>query len=378
MAKTTVKTSLQGGRAQQGGSLPKAYTPKEINEYLDRHVIGQDEAKKVLSIAVYNHYKRLIAKESSVPGCRLEKSNVLLLGNTGCGKTHIVKTIARMLGVPCYIQDCTKLTAAGYVGSDVEECITGLLRECDYDIQKAQRGIVMLDEIDKIAAKGSGPSITRDVSGECVQQSLLKMVEGDTVGVMPQGGRKHPEVPLLYVDTSEILFIASGAFVGIEDIIGRRIGTGLRKIGFGGADRQVDSTDKSVVRFTSPEDLRDFGMIPEFVGRFPVVTYVNPLEEKDLVRILTEPQDSLVRQYRTLLEMDGWAVDFEDGALEMIARHAMALGTGARGLRCMMELVMRDIMFDAPSSSSRRRLTKISADYVKEHLGSVVRIKDAV
>ena len=374
MAKTTVKTS----KVQQGVSLPKAYTPKAIKEYLDRHVIGQDEAKKVLSIAVYNHYKRLIAKESSVPGCRIEKSNVLLLGNTGCGKTHIVKTIARMLGVPCYIQDCTKLTAAGYVGNDVEECITGLLRECDYDIQKAQRGIVMLDEIDKIAAKGSGPSIIRDVSGECVQQSLLKMVEGDTVGVMPQGGRKHPEVPLLYVDTSEILFIASGAFVGIEDIIGRRIGTGLRKIGYGSEDKPEQTADKSVVRFTSPEDLRDFGMIPEFVGRFPVVTYVNPLGEKDLARILTEPQDSLVRQYRTLLEMDGWSVDFEDGALEMIARHAMALGTGARGLRCMMELVMRDIMFDAPSSSSRRRLTKISADYVKERLSSVVRMKDAV
>lgn len=377
MTKTTGKTSLRGGQAQSA-FLPKAYTPKAIKEYLDRHVIGQDEAKKVLSIAVYNHYKRLIAKESSVPGCRIDKSNVLLLGNTGCGKTHIVKTIARMLGVPCYIQDCTKLTAAGYVGSDVEECITGLLRECDYDIQKAQRGIVMLDEIDKIAAKGSGPSIVRDVSGECVQQSLLKMVEGDTVGVMPQGGRKHPEVPLLYVNTSEILFIASGAFVGIEDIIGRRIGTGLRKIGFAGAEKPVETADKSVVRFTSPEDLRDFGMIPEFVGRFPVVTYVNPLGEQDLVRILTEPEDSLVRQYRTLLEMDGWQVDFEDGALEMIARHAMALGTGARGLRCMMELVMRDIMFDAPSSSSRRRSTKISADYVKERLGSVVRIKDAV
>ena len=325
--------------------------PDQIKAYLDKYVIGQDEAKKTLSVAVYNHYKRIIHKDD--PECRveLEKSNVMLLGDTGCGKTHMVKTIARLLNVPCYIQDCTKITASGYVGSDVEDCLVGLLRACNYNMEMAQMGIVVLDEGDKIAKKEAGQSVIRDVSGECVQQSLLKIVEGDIVGVPPMGGRKHPEQPLIYVDTTNILFILSGAFVGLQDIIARRIGKDFSRIGFSSGPEKY--SDGNILSDVTAQDIREFGMIPEFVGRFPVLTYVEPLKVSDLERILVEPQNALTKQYVELLREDGLQLTFTPEALNIIAERAVELKTGARGLRHIMESVMRDIMFDAPRMSSK-------------------------
>ena len=325
--------------------------PDELKAVLDRRVIGQEEAKKTLSVAVYNHYKRIRHRDD--PGCkvRLDKSNVILLGGTGCGKTLLVKTIAEALDVPCYIQDCTKITASGYVGSDVEDCLAGLLRSCDYDLEKAQRGIVMLDEGDKIAKREAGPSITRDVSGECVQQSLLKIVEGDLVGVPPMGGRKHPEQPLIYVDTKDILFILSGAFVGLEDIVARRTGRDASRIGFTAPGN--DGRRDRILADVSAQDLREFGFIPEFTGRFSVITHVDPLDEEALRRILTEPQDSLTAQYEELLREDGVSLRFTPGAIAAVAHEAHALGTGARGLRSILEKVMRDIMFEAPARAER-------------------------
>lgn len=326
-------------------------TPDQLKEVLDRHVIGQDEAKKTLAVAVYNHYKRILHRNDPKCKVRLDKSNVLLLGPTGCGKTLLVKTIADALDVPCYIQDCTKITASGYVGSDVEDCLVGLLRASNYNMAKAEMGIVMLDEGDKIAKREAGPSITRDVSGECVQQSLLKIVEGDLVGVPPAGGRKHPEQPLLYVNTQNILFILSGAFVGLEDIIAKRIGTSSSRIGFTTSEGSPER--KTPLSEVSAQDLRGFGFIPEFTGRFPIVTHVDPLDEDSLVRILTEPEDSLVAQYTELLREDGISLSFSPGALSAVAREAETLGTGARGLRGILEKVMRDIMFEAPRRAGK-------------------------
>lgn len=343
--------------------------PDQMKEQLDRYVIGQDEAKKTLSVAVYNHYKRIRHKYDQNCKVRLDKSNVILLGPTGSGKTLLVKTIAQMLDVPCYIQDCTKITASGYVGSDVEDCLCGLLRSCDYDLRRAQRGIVMLDEGDKIARKEAGPSITRDVSGECVQQSLLKIVEGDLVGVPPQGGRKHPEQELIYVDTTDILFILSGAFVGLEDIIGRRLGRGVCKIGFNQMEKE-DSHQVNLLGSVCPQDIRDFGFIPEFIGRFPVITHVDPLGKDELLRILTEPQNTITSQYVELLRQDGIALSFSPGALDAITEAAMSLGTGARGLRMIMERVMRDILYEAPRSAALHRLRKFSVE--KEHVYSAL------
>lgn len=344
-------------------------SPEQMKKHLDRFVIGQDDAKMTLSVAIYNHYKRIILREKN-GNCAVDKSNIILLGPTGCGKTLMVKTIAKMLDVPCYIQDSTKMTAAGYVGSDVEDCLVGLLRNCNYDIPRAQRGIVILDEIDKNATKGAGPSITRDVSGECVQQSLLKLVEGDTVGVMPAGGRRHPEAPLLYVDTTDILFIASGAFVGIDDIIARRLGTAANRIGFSTPDNAGSKEEgHNILADITPADLRQFGLIPEFVGRFPVTTYVNDLRREDLVRILQEPANSLVRQYTTLLEMDGCELSFEPAALDEIADLAIATGTGARGLRNITEKVMRDIMYSAPSMKGKKKHIVITREMVCEKNG---------
>lgn len=337
--------------------------PDQIKEYLDKYIIGQDEAKKILSIAVYNHYKRIIHnnndKQSDI---ELDKSNIMLMGSTGCGKTLMVKTIAKLLNVPCYIQDCTKITASGYVGSDVEECLVGLLRSCDYDIDAAQLGIVMLDEGDKIAKKDAGPSITRDVSGECVQQSLLKIVEGDVVGVPPQGGRKHPEQSFLYVDTTNILFIMSGAFVGLEDIIKRRMGSNT--IGFN-ANRNIEHMDKDeYINYTIPQDVRDYGMIPELVGRFPIITNVNKLDKEALIKILKEPKNSIVKQYTELLAMDGVTLTFTDDALDKIAELTLTLDTGARGLRTIVETVMTDIMYEAPMSKKKKYV--VTADIVIE------------
>ncbi len=324
-------------------------SPDVIKAVLDRHVIGQDEAKKTLAVAVYNHYKRIQHRNDPECRVRLGKSNVILLGGTGCGKTLLVRTIAEALDIPCYIQDCTKITASGYVGSDVEDCLAGLLRACNYKLDKAERGIVMLDEGDKIARREAGPSITRDVSGECVQQSLLKIVDGDLVGVPPMGGRKHPEQPLIYVNTENILFILSGAFVGLEEIIARRTGRSSSKIGFTATGDRSDM--EGILSDVTAQDLREFGFIPEFTGRFPVVTHVDPLDESALRRILTEPQDSLTAQYEELFREDGITLNFSPGALDAVAREAIKLGTGARGLRGIMEKVMMDIMFHAPEKA---------------------------
>ncbi len=321
--------------------------PDQIKAHLDKYVIGQEEAKKTLSVAVYNHYKRLRHRDDPACKVKLDKSNIILLGPTGCGKTLMVQTIAKLMDVPCYIQDSTKLTASGYVGSDVEDCLVGLLRACNYDIAKAQRGIVVLDEGDKIAKKEAGISITRDVSGECVQQSLLKIVEGDLVGVPPMGGRKHPEQSLLYIDTTDILFILSGAFVGLDSIISRRTGKDSTRIGFSSAAPASAGSD-DILNDVTPEDIRRFGMIPEFIGRFPVITHVEGLDKEALVRILTEPKNSITKQYQELLREDGIDLSFDKEALLLIAEAAIRQGTGARGLRIIMEKVMRDIMYDAP------------------------------
>ena len=334
--------------------------PDQIKTYLDRHVIGQDEAKKTLAVAVYNHYKRILHKDDPTSKVHLEKSNIILLGPTGCGKTLLVKTIAKMLNVPCYIQDTTKLTASGYVGSDVEDCLVGLLRACDYNMKKACKGIVMLDEGDKIAKKDAGVSVTRDVSGECVQQSLLKIIEGDLVGVPPMGGRKHPEQDLLYVNTTDILFILSGAFVGLDEIVARRMGCGSRRIGFGQGTAATPEQEKDILRYVTPEDLRDFGLIPEFIGRFPVITHVEQMERDALLKILTEPEDALTGQYAELLRQDGVMLNFAPDALEAIADAAIEMGTGARGLRLIMEKVMRDIMYDTPLLVAKKKTSSLT------------------
>lgn len=331
-------------------------TPAEIKAYLDEYVIGQDEAKKVLSVAVYNHFKKILYGQDSVSDTEMEKSNIILMGETGSGKTYLAKTIARLLNVPCYIQDCTKVTQAGYVGSDVEDCLVGLLRMCNYDIRRAEMGIVVLDEIDKCAKREAGPSITRDVQGEGVQQSLLKMVEGDVVGVPPAGGRKHPEQPLLYVNTKNILFIASGAFVGLDKIVQKRMGH--RAIGFASSAATSGLLQDEALDYATPQDLKDFGLIPEFVGRFPIIANVHKLDKQALVRILTEPKNSIIRQYTELLSMDHVRLQFTTEALDTIAGIASALGTGARGLRSIVETVMTDIMFTAPTESRKRTPAK--------------------
>lgn len=344
MANSVEKTKAAG--------LHNIPTPAEIMNHLNSFVIGQEEAKKTLSVAVYNHYRRLqlTAIRDEKQKWSYGKSNIILLGPTGCGKTALVKCLANYLGVPCYIADATTITQAGYVGDDVETLLVGLLRACDHDIEKAQRGIVFIDEIDKIAKRNYNANITRDVVGEGVQQALLKIVEGNIVGVPPRGGRKHPEAELVYVDTTNILFIASGAFVGMEDIIRKRLGHSINSIGFTGTkEKKEDEKEMSVLSRILPEDLYRFGMIPEFVGRFPIVTYVNPLRREDLVNIISKPEDSLLRQYTELLGFDGIQIMFTRGAFNAIADLALEMGTGARALRSVMEMTLRDLMFDAPS-----------------------------
>ncbi len=349
--------------------------PNEIKKILDDYVIGQEEAKKTLSVAVYNHYKMVTynenKKETDEP---LGKSNVILLGETGSGKTLLVKTIAKLLNVPCYIGNATSITESGYVGDDIESLLVGLLRECDYDIEKAEKGIVFIDEIDKIAKKTAGVSINRDVSGEGVQQGLLKMVEGNVVGVPPFGGRKHPEQPLLYIDTTNILFIGSGAFVGISDIVKRRLGSS--KIGFQTDTKSAIDKDKDYIDYVTPQDLKDYGFIPEFVGRFPVIANVNKLTEDDLVRILTEPKDSLVSQYKCMLFFDGCKLTYDEDALRVIAKAALALKTGARGLRNIMETIMIDYMYDVPTNNIKR--LNITKKDVIEKLNSRCKYRDVI
>ena len=349
----------------RGGMLRvmSRYRPSRVKEYLDRHVVGQEEAKRTLSVAVYNHMKRSLLRAAGGTS-PARKSNVILLGGTGCGKTLLARRIADYMKVPCHICDCTKFTASGYIGLDAENCIAGLLRACNYDVEKARHGIVVLDEIDKNAARYAGTSATRDVNGECVQQSLLRIVEGDLMNVPAPGGRKLSQQQAIQVDTSDILFIATGAFTGIDEIVARRTRGG--RIGFGKAGGAA-GTDGQTDRVT-PQDLRDFGLIPEFVGRFPVIARLDDLGREDLVRILTEPEESLVREYRELLEMDGVELTFETEALDAVAERALGLGTGARGLRGVMEDIMRDVMFDAPDLEGGKRSITVTRGMVGDSL----------
>ncbi len=349
------RTELEGNLVLQ--------KPSEIKGYLDEYIIGQDEAKKVLSVAVYNHYKRLMQKVVANDEVEIEKSNIILVGETGTGKTLLAKTIAKMLNVPFAIADATVLTEAGYVGEDVESILSRLLQAADYDVSKAERGIVFIDEIDKISRKSDGPSITRDVSGEGVQQALLKLLEGSIVNVPPQGGRKHPEQKLIQVDTRKILFICGGAFDGIQKIIARRVRSSA--VGYS-ASKAARIGDENLLQYVGPTDLRAFGLIPELIGRFPVLSYLDPLDRESLRRILTEPKNALVKQYIKLFEMDRVKISFDKKVLDFIVERAMDYKLGARGLRSICEAIMTDAMYEVPSSNDRPSELRITLSYARE------------
>lgn len=344
--------------------------PKQIKEFIDQYVINQEQAKKVLSVAVYNHYKRLtqVISDNDV---EIEKSNIIMVGETGTGKTLLARTIAKMLHVPFAIVDATVLTEAGYVGEDIESLLTRLLQAADYDVKAAERGIVFIDEIDKIARKGDNPSITRDVSGEGVQQGLLKLLEGSIVNVPPQGGRKHPDQKMIAVDTKNILFICGGAFEGIEKIIAKRLNTQV--MGYGSHKKQAEVDKNNLLQYIIPEDVRKFGLIPEIVGRLPVLTHLEPLDRETLRRILTEPKNSIIKQYIKLFEMDGIKLNFTEDALDYIVDLAVTFKLGARGLRAICESIMLEAMFDLPSGNTKT--FTVDKKYAEDKLDKKKKVK---
>lgn len=346
----------------------KLLKPIEIKEFLDQYVIGQEEAKKYLSVAVYNHYKRLMqTNQKDQEEVEIEKSNIILVGETGTGKTLLARTIAKMLHVPFTIVDATVLTEAGYVGEDIESILTRLLQVADYNVEAAEKGIVFIDEIDKIARKSDNPSITRDVSGEGVQQGLLKLLEGSVINVPPQGGRKHPDQKMIAVNTKNILFVCGGAFDGIERKIGQRLNTQV--VGYS-ASKEKDHIDReNLLQYIAPQDLKSFGLIPEIIGRLPVLTYLNPLKKDALRRILTEPKNALVKQYHKLFEMDGIDLSFEEEVFDYIVDKAVEFKLGARGLRSICEAIMMDVMFDMPSKKDKEVL--ITFEYAKEKMDRI-------